>query len=281
METARQLTEAQAKKNAEIAIKHQGIAEDNANVARIELETAQLQQQKHQLEQLIADQSRQANVMHQKIAQNEGKMIEANMDLAEIQIAYGAFSAITASYGNVVVSASVVAGFVFVPLAGQDLRQVDDDFTSVILVLSTISLVLLLHTVYMATEATVQGTKQVYEVSNSAAVVWSGVETMTIIQKQVMYYYYMGIGTVYLVIPCLVWASILSNNTLSARYVVVGVVCTLISTVWPYLASTRANAQIKTLLHKKAAETTIDRKGLRSLNPHHLLHQQYILIFVY
>ena len=188
MQTARQLTEAQAKLNHETAQFHRDVANDSESIAQIELENARLALKQKALEQQKADQAYRAGVAQSNIARNEKEVIQANMDLNEINIAYNAFGAITNVFANIVVSSSIVAGFVFVPLSGMDLSKVDDHFTSVILLFSVLALTLLLHTVYVATESTIQGTKQVYEISNSAAVVWSGVEAMTVLQTKVHWY---------------------------------------------------------------------------------------------
>ena len=188
MQTARQLTEAQAKLNHETAQFHRDVANDSESIAQIELENARLALKQKALEQEKAEQAWRAGVAQSNIARNEKEVIQANMDLNEINIAYNAFGAITNVFANIVVSSSIVAGFVFVPLSGMDLSKVDDHFTSVILLFSVLALTLLLHTVYVATESTIQGTKQVYEISNSAAVVWSGVEAMTVLQTKVHWY---------------------------------------------------------------------------------------------
>ena len=75
MQTARQLTEAQAKLNHETAQFHRDVANDSESIAQIELENARLALKQKALEQQKADQAYRAGVAQSNIARNEKEVI--------------------------------------------------------------------------------------------------------------------------------------------------------------------------------------------------------------
>jgi len=265
METARQLTEKQAKQNESLARNHRAIAKDGQAIAELELEKARIMLQQKQLEQEKADQAWRAGLMQSNIASNDMAVIQHNMALSEVNVAYTAFGAITNCFSNIVVSASIVAGFVFVPLSNStDMTKLNADFTCVLTFFSSLALVLLLHTVYMSTEATIQGTKAIYVDSHSAATVWSSVESMTVLQGVIHKYYYAGLTAVYMVICCLVWATLDTSNGLDTRDYFVGGLCTFMLTVVPMVGISRADKQIADCFKQRAALSQIDRNQYRN-----------------
>jgi len=284
MKKARELTEKARKAEDGIAKAHEKIATQQMAHAELDEQIAKMAEEQQRMLEMRSAMEVEAHGYEQNIAVQQGRIIEGNIALTEMQVAYGAFSAITNSFANLVVSASIIASLVFVPISlGSSLNNVNGPLARCIFLLSCLSLVVLLYCIFVATQAITVGTKHVYQTNakegRACSDIWTAVGTLVDLQDDVIFSYFSGTALLYALICLMCWASLEQsmNTTDGNQYnqkdglqwedYLTGTVCTLFSFIFPVIFVYRAKKYVDSSFELDMQNANSQRSGKAGPGP--------------